>query len=99
MNMRKNFILRVTEHRRKLPREVVKSFSLEMFKTHLDAFPCDVLWGTCCSRRLDLMISRGHFQLLQFCDSVVSPTYELSLLEKDYSVQYWLRRGYLQPLR
>jgi len=39
MNTRKNFFtLQVTEHWNKLPREAVKSPSLEIFKTHLDAF-------------------------------------------------------------
>jgi len=44
LNMRKNnFALRVTEHWNRLPREAVKSPSLEMFKTHLDKVVCSLL--------------------------------------------------------
>jgi len=44
LNMRKNFFpLRVTEHGNRLPREVVESPSLEIFKTHGDKVQCSLL--------------------------------------------------------
>ena len=43
LNMRKKFFtLRVTEHWHRLPREVVDSPSLEIFKTHLDTVLCNL---------------------------------------------------------
>ena len=43
-NTRKNFFtVRITEHWNRLPRKVLESQFLEIFKTHLDAFPCDLL--------------------------------------------------------
>ena len=46
LNMRNNFPLRVTEPWPRLPREVVESPSLEIFKTSLDAVLCSLLWVT-----------------------------------------------------
>ena len=44
LNMRKNFFpLRVMEPRPRLPREVVESPSLEIFKTRLDGVLCGLL--------------------------------------------------------
>ena len=46
LNMRKSFfIVPVTEHWKRLPRENVKHPSLEIFKNHLDTILCHVLWG------------------------------------------------------
>jgi len=60
----------VREHWNRLLREVAGAPSLEIFKTHLDSFPCNLLQGTCFSRGLDWMISRGPFLPLYFCVSV-----------------------------
>ena len=41
--MQKNFTVRVMEQWNRLPREDVESPSMEIFKTHLDAYLCDLL--------------------------------------------------------
>jgi len=47
LNKRKKFFtLRVTEPVSSLPREVVESPSLEIFKTRQDAVLCSLLWVT-----------------------------------------------------
>jgi len=47
LNMRKScFTLRVTEHWNRLPRGVVESPSLEIFKTCLDVVMYNLLWVT-----------------------------------------------------
>jgi len=43
LNMRKKFTLRLTEHWNRLPRGVVDSPSLEIFKTCLDKVLCSLL--------------------------------------------------------
>jgi len=43
LNMRKNFTLRVTEHWNRLPRGIVESPSLEIFKPPLDKILCSLL--------------------------------------------------------
>jgi len=43
LKMRKNFTLRVTEHWNRLPRQVVESPSLEIFKTRLNKVVCSLL--------------------------------------------------------
>jgi len=73
--MRKNFFtVKVKKHWHRLPREVEGSPSMEIFKTN--PFLCILLSGTCFSRGLDLVIPRGAFQPLQFCNPVNTPENE-----------------------
>ena len=41
------FMVRVTEHWNRMPREVVESLSMEIFKTCLDFYLCNLLKETC----------------------------------------------------
>ena len=53
-NVWKNFFtVGMAEHWNRLPREVVESPSMEIFRTCLDAYVCDLLQSTCFSRRLN----------------------------------------------
>lgn len=54
----------------KQPREVVESPFLAIFKTSLDAFMCNLLYGTYFSREVGLDYIHRSLQSLQFCDSV-----------------------------
>ena len=38
-----NFTIRMMEHWNRLPREVMASLSMEIFKTCLDTYPCNLL--------------------------------------------------------
>ena len=70
------FTVRVTKHWNRLHGDVVDFPSLKIFKTHLDAYPCSLLQGVCFAGRLG-SISRGPFQTLQFCDSVIYVIFKL----------------------
>jgi len=57
------------EYWNRLPRMVVESPSMEIFKTFLDTFLSVLLEGrNLHCRGMDLMISQGPFQPLQFFD-------------------------------
>ena len=43
LHMKNFFSVRVTEHWKRLPREAMESPFLGIFKTHLDAFLCNLL--------------------------------------------------------
>jgi len=69
--MRKNFFtLRVTERWNRLPREVVESPSLEIFRPRLDEVLCSLLWVTLLQQGVGLDDPRGPFQPLPFWGSV-----------------------------
>ena len=54
---KKKFSERTVMHWNRLPREVVESPSVEIFMSHMDTDLCDLLWGSCFSRGLELRTS------------------------------------------
>jgi len=56
-NMQNLFTVRMMEHWNRFPGELVESPFMEIFKTCLDAYLCDLLQGTCFSRGLALIVS------------------------------------------
>lgn len=84
INIRKAvFTVRMCQHWSRLPREFVKSLSLEIFKTHQDTALSNLLWMT-------MLWSTGddlHRCLLPqaFCDSLTGPFNS----KKDESGNYW----------
>jgi len=75
------FTVRVTEHWNRLPREGVESPSLQILKTHLDDFMCDMLWGTSISREVglsDLQRSLPTPVILRFCEKKEKELYKIS---------------------
>lgn len=76
-NMQKNvFMIRVIEHWnywKRWPRGAVESPSVEISKTHLDAYLCDLLYNSCLSHEvgLDVLKSLPTPTVLQFYNSVI----------------------------
>jgi len=59
-NKRNNFFtVKVMQRCNRLPREVMESPTLEIFKTCLDTILCNLLYGTCFSRELDSIPMRS----------------------------------------
>jgi len=79
LNITKNFVtLRVTEHWNRLPSEVRKSPSLEIFKSCVDMVLVQPALGEpALAKRLDQMTHRGPFQPLPFFDSGIIYQYFL----------------------
>lgn len=71
LNIRKNFCtVQVTERWNRLPREVVASPCLEIFRSHLDTVLDNLLKVFLHEQGLDQRISGGLFQPQPFCGSV-----------------------------
>jgi len=63
LRIRKHFFtVRVTERWHRLPREVVESLSLQIFKSHLDTVLDERSRWSCLCRRMDQVSFRGLFQ-------------------------------------
>ena len=94
IKMQRNFFtVRVMEHWNRLPRGVVDSSSLEIFKAHLDTYLCSLLEGGLLCRGLDSVIPGGPSQPLELCDSVISlwiifscVRRQLSSLDEDWRI-------------
>jgi len=73
LNIREHFLgVRVTECWKRLPREVVGSPSLEIFKSYLDMVLGNQLWVALVEQEgLDQMSSTGPFQPQPCCDFVI----------------------------
>ena len=59
------------EHWNRLPRVVVNISREGDSKACLDAYLCNLVKGACFAWGLGYVISRGPFQPLLFCDSVI----------------------------
>ncbi|RMC09947.1 hypothetical protein DUI87_12734 [Hirundo rustica rustica] len=72
LNMKNFFTVCVTEHWNKLPREVVESPSLEIFKNGLDSFSSNVIQvDPALVGRMDQMSHCGPFEPHAFSNSVI----------------------------
>ena len=79
------FPLRVTEHWNRLPREVVESPSLEIFKTHLDKVLCSLLQVTLLRQGVGLDDPQRSLPTptsLWFCDHPFTPYHGSSQLNQ-----------------
>ena len=64
-------MVRVTKHWNMLLREVVKSPPVEIYKTQLDAYLCNLFQGTCFSRGVGLNELLRSLPTTEIHDSVI----------------------------